>query len=253
MKFALLADIHSNREALEAVLAHANERGAERFLFLGDYVGYGADPEWVVGTIMDLVEKGAVAILGNHDAAVKTGGAAMDSPARTVIEWTRGQLGAEHRAYLAGLPLAWEEAGRLFLHSEAAAPRKWTYVTDAQDAVRSIRSTSCRVTFCGHVHKPAIYSMTEMWSSVSEMWKTTAFRPVAGVPVPLLPQRRWLAVIGSVGQPRDGDPSATYAIFDSDRKELTYYRVPYDFDATGEKIRAAGLPWMLAERLRKGQ
>jgi diadenosine tetraphosphatase ApaH/serine/threonine PP2A family protein phosphatase len=252
VKLALLADIHSNREALEAVLAHAREHGAERFLLLGDYVGYGADPEWVVGKIMDLVEKGAVAILGNHDAAVKTGGAGMDSPARTVIEWTRGQLGAEHRAFLAGLPLTWEEEGRLFLHSEAVAPQKWTYVTDAQDAGRSLRSTSCRVTFCAHVHKPAIFSMTDMMSAVWEMWKTTAFCPVAGVPVPLLPQRRWLAVIGSVGQPRDGDPSASYAILDSSRNELTYHRVPYDFDAAGEKIRAAGLPWMLADRLRKG-
>jgi predicted phosphodiesterase len=253
VKIALLADVHANREALEAVLAHAVEHGAEQFVFLGDYVGYGADPEWVVAAIMALVAKGAIAILGNHDAAVKTGGEAMESPARTVIEWTRGHLGAEHRAFLAGLPLSWEEEGRLFLHAEAVAPRRWGYVTDAQDAGRSIRATSCRVTFCGHVHKPAIYSMTEMWNNVSDMWRTNAFRPVAGVPVPLLPQRRWLAVIGSVGQPRDGNPAASYATLDSARGELTYYRVPYDFDAAGEKIRAAGLPWMLAERLRKGQ
>ena len=252
MKLALLADVHANREALEAVLGHARERGSDRFLFLGDYVGYGADPEWVVETLMEMVGNGAVAILGNHDAAVKTGGDAMESPARTVIEWTRGQLGAEQRAFLAALPLTWEEEGRLVLHAEAVAPRKWSYVADGQAAGRSIRSTSCRVTFCGHVHKPALYSMTEMWGSVSEMWKTTVFRPVAGIPVPLMPQRRWLAVIGSVGQPRDGDPSASYAILDSTRNELTHHRVPYDFDVTGEKIRAAGLPWMLAERLRKG-
>ena len=253
MKIALLADVHANREALEAVLGSARDRGAERHVFLGDYVGYGADPEWVVGTIMDLVAKGAVAILGNHDAAVKTGGDAMETPARTVIEWTRGQLGAEQRAFLAGLPLTWEEDGRLFLHAEAVAPRKWGYVSDGQEAGRSIRATSCRISFCGHVHKPAIYGMTEMWNSVSEMWKTTVFRPVPGAPVPLLPQRRWLAVIGSVGQPRDGDPSACYAILDTVRGELTYHRVPYDLETTGEKIRAAGLPWTLAERLRKGQ
>ena len=253
MRLALLADVHANKEALEAVLGHAREHGAERLVFLGDYVGYGADPEWVVTTIMELVAGGAVAILGNHDAAIKTGGEGMESPARTVIEWTRGQLGAPQRAFLAALPLTREDDGRLFLHAEAAAPRKWTYVTDSQAAGRSIRSTACRVTFCGHVHKPSLYSMTEMWGSVSEMWKTTSFRPVAGVPVPLMPQRRWLAVIGSVGQPRDGDPSASYAILDSARNELTYHRVPYDFDVTGQKIRAAGLPWMLAERLRKGQ
>jgi diadenosine tetraphosphatase ApaH/serine/threonine PP2A family protein phosphatase len=201
---------------------------------------------------MDLVAGGHVAILGNHDAAVRDRGDAMEAPARTVIEWTRGQLGAEHRSFLAGLPLTWEEDGRLFLHAEAAAPRKWGYVVEASDAGRSIRSTSCRVTFCGHVHKPAIYNMTEMWGSVSDMWKTTLFRPVPGGPVPLLPQRRWLAVIGSVGQPRDGDPSACYAILDTGKNELTYHRVPYDVEAAGEKIRNAGLPWMLADRLRKG-
>ena len=253
MKIALLADLHANREALEAVLAHARERGTEQHVFLGDYVGYGADPEWVVGTVMELVGKGAIAVLGNHDSAVKAGGDAMESPARTVIEWTRGQLGAEQRAFLAGLPLTWEEEGRLYLHAEAVAPRKWTYVSEAPDAGRSIRATSCRFTFSGHVHKPAIYNMTEMWTSVSEMWKTTTFRPVPGVPVPLMPQRRWMAVIGSVGQPRDGNPAACYATLDTARGELTYHRVPYDLDATGEKIRAAGLPWMLAERLRKGQ
>jgi diadenosine tetraphosphatase ApaH/serine/threonine PP2A family protein phosphatase len=252
LRIAFLSDLHANREALEAVLAHASDRGVQRHVFLGDYVGYGADPEWVVEKVMAMVAAGSVALLGNHDAAVRIGGEAMESPARTVIEWTRGQLGPDQRAFLANLPLTWEEEGRLYLHAEAVAPRKWSYISEAQDAGRSIRATSCRFTFCGHVHKPAIYSMTEIWNSMSEMWKTTAFRPVTGSPIPLLPQRRWLAVIGSVGQPRDGEPSASYSILDTARGELTYLRVPYDFDAAGAKIRDAGLPWTLADRLRKG-
>ena len=253
MKLALLADVHANREALEAVLAHAREQGVERFVFLGDLVGYGAAPEWVVGRVMELVAAGAVAVQGNHDAAVRDRSRTMEGAAQAVIDWTRGQLGQEQRAFLSGLPLAHEEDGRLFLHAEAAAPRSWTYVNDANDAGRSIRATSCRVTFCGHVHKPAIYSMSEMWSSVSEMWKMNSFRPVPGAPVPFLSQRRWLAVLGSVGQPRDGDPASSYAFFDTAKAEITYLRVPYDVEAAADKIRAVGLPWTLAERLRKGR
>ncbi len=254
MLIALMADVHANREALEACLAHASARRVERCIFLGDYVGYGADPEWVVETIMGHVAKGGVAVLGNHDAAVGERGDTLGAPAQAAMDWTRVQLGAEQRAFLAGLPLTHEEEGRLFVHAEASAPKRWTYVTDSNDASRSIRATTCRATFCGHVHNPAIYNMSEMWQNMSDMWKLTAgFRPVAGIGVPLLPQRRWLCVLGSVGQPRDGNPASCYAILDTTKNEITYNRVPYDIEATAAKIRAAGLPEALADRLRTGR
>jgi diadenosine tetraphosphatase ApaH/serine/threonine PP2A family protein phosphatase len=252
MLLALLADVHANREALEACLAHARGRGVERYAFLGDYVGYGADPEWVVGTIMEMVSAGALAVQGNHDAAVGGRAEALESSARTAIEWTRGQLGAPERAFLAALPMSLEDEGRLFVHGEASSPKSWTYVHNPEDARRSIRATSCRTTFCGHVHKPMLYSMSEMWDNVSEMWKLVPFRPVAGAPVPLAGHRRWLGVLGSVGQPRDGNPAASYAVLETSRSEITYFRVPYDVDTTAARIRAAGLPPVLAERLRKG-
>lgn len=253
MRIALMADVHANREALEACLAHAGGRGVERCIFLGDYVGYGADPEWVVGMVMEHVSRGGVALLGNHDAAVANQRETFEPPAQNAIEWTRGQLGREQRAFLANLRLTWEEDGRLFVHADAAAPQRWSYINQGPDASRSIRATSCRTTFVGHVHKPAIYSMSEMWSSTADMWKVVPFRPVPGVPVPLLPQRRWLAVLGSVGQPRDGHPAASYAIFDTGRREITYYRVPYDVDSAAARIRSAGLPEVLADRLRSGR
>ncbi len=254
MLIALMTDLHANREAVEACLAHAQARKAERCIFLGDYVGYGADPEWVVEKVMEHVAKGGVAVLGNHDFAVGEHGDTLGAPAQAAMDWTRVQLGAEQRAFLSALPATHEEEGRLFVHAEASAPKKWTYVKDSNDAARSIRGTTCRTTFCGHVHSGAIYNMSEMWQNMSDMWKLTAgFRPVPGVAVPLLPSRRWLAVLGSVGQPRDGNPAASYAILDTTRSEVTYHRVPYDVETAAAKVVAAGLPEALARRLREGR
>ena len=254
MRIAFMADIHANREALEACLAHAREQHADRLVFLGDYVNYGADPEWVVATLMDHVEKGGIALRGNHDAAVGERGGSMTSPAEVALEWTRNQLGSAHRAFLAGLPLTHTEDGLLCVHADASAPSKWSYVTDTEDAARSLRATTERLTLCGHVHKPALYNVPDGSgaSGTARVSKTTAFRPVAGIPVPLLPQRRWLAIVGSVGQPRDGNPAAAYALVDTARAEITTFRVAYDIDAAAEKIRAAGLPAMLADRLTWG-
>ena len=245
MRIALMADIHANREAFEACLGHARGLRPDRWVFLGDYVNYGADPEWVVGELMRFSEAGAVVLLGNHDAAVGRRGSSMTSPAELALEWTRVQLGPAEREFLAGLPLVREEDDIVFVHADPAAPSKWGYVTDVQDAGRGLRAAGGRVTICGHVHKPAVYSL-------SPAAKITAFRPVEGVPVPLLAQRRWLAVVGSVGQPRDGNPAAAYAMLDTATGELTTIRVPYDVDAAAGKIRAAGLPETLAERLKWG-
>jgi diadenosine tetraphosphatase ApaH/serine/threonine PP2A family protein phosphatase len=246
MLIALMADIHANREAFEACLWHARAHRAQQWIFLGDHVNYGADPEWVVETIMDYVSRGAIALLGNHDAAVADRRPTMGGPAEKAIEWTRVQLGATQRAFLAGLPLTFKQDDTLFVHADATAPRKWNYVADQYDAARSLKATRCRMTICGHVHKPATYN-------ISETGHLTAFRPITGAAVPLLRQRRWLAVLGSVGQPRDGNPAASYAILDTERNQITYFQVPYDIDAAAAKIREAGLPEMLAERLRWGE
>jgi diadenosine tetraphosphatase ApaH/serine/threonine PP2A family protein phosphatase len=254
MRVAFMADIHANREALEACLAHARAQRADRLVFLGDYVNYGADPESVVATLMEHVEKGGIALCGNHDAAVGERGGSMNSPAEVALEWTRNQLGPAHRAFLAGLPLTHAENGLLCVHADASAPSRWSYVTDTEDAARSLRATTERLTLCGHVHKPALYNVPESSGATgaARAARTTAFRPVAGIPVPLLPRRRWLAIVGSVGQPRDGNPAAAYALLDTARAEITTFRVAYDVDAAAGKIRAAGLPTILADRLKRG-
>ncbi|MBB5692944.1 metallophosphoesterase family protein [Muricoccus pecuniae] len=245
MLIALLADVHANREALEACLEHAREAGAERLVFLGDLVGYGADPEWVVETVMAEVARGAVAVRGNHDDAVRKGPGGMNGMAAAAIDWTRERLSPEAAGFLARLPLDWEEEGRLYVHADASDPEAWHYVTDADAALASLNATDAWATFCGHTHVPRLFGIT---AAV----KLTGFRPVPGVAVPLLRARKWVAVLGAVGQPRDGDPSACYGMLDTERSELTWHRVPYDAAAAAEKIREAGLPEVLALRLLRG-
>jgi diadenosine tetraphosphatase ApaH/serine/threonine PP2A family protein phosphatase len=243
---AVFADIHANRQAFAACLDFARTRGAERMILLGDFVGYGADPEWAVETVMGLVDGGAVAVQGNHDSAIGTATESMNAVAQAAIEWTRGRLSAAQRRFLADLPLTLREEDRLYVHSEASNPPRWRYVQNTTDAARSLVASEAHVTFCGHIHKPALYSM----SSTAKM---TSFIPTADVPVNLLGGRQWLAVLGSVGQPRDGNPAASFAMFDTRSQEITYCRVPYDVEAAALRIRENGLPHWLADRLMVGR
>ena len=144
------------------------------------------------------------------------------------------------------MPFELQEEDRLYVHSEASNPQRWHYVQTTLDAARSIEATQAQITFCGHIHQPTLYSR----SSAAKM---TSFVPRSGVGVQLLPGRRWLAVLGSVGQPRDGDPAASFAMFDTDTREITYCRVPYDVETAAERIRQNGLPFWLADRLLVGR
>jgi diadenosine tetraphosphatase ApaH/serine/threonine PP2A family protein phosphatase len=246
MRIALLTDIHANQPAFAACLARVRSDGADQIVLLGDYVGYGADPDWCVSTVMDLVAGGAVALLGNHDCAVNNPRVQMNTEANAAMQWTRSQLGQEQRKFLAELPLTHEDLGYLFVHADASRPGNWNYVMDAADAAKSLQATTIPVTFCGHVHRPALYSM-------STTGKLTAFTPTSDVPIHLLQGRQWLAVLGSVGQPRDGSPAASYAMLDTAKRELTYLRVPYDVETAAARIRAQGLPSWLADRLFVGR
>lgn len=246
MLIALFADIHANRQAFEACLAHAREQQVDRYAFLGDYVGYGADPEWVVEKVGEFVNQGAIAIVGNHDRAVSDPTLPMNRNAQIAIAWTRNQLGASARELLDRLPMTVEEGGRLYAHGDASAPSRFVYVVDSDVARHSIESTRAPVTIVGHVHMPAIYSL-------AQTGKLTLFQPVPGVSIPVLRQRRWLMVLGSVGQPRDGNPAASYSIFNTDTSEVTFLRVPYDIETAAARIREAGLPAPLADRLARGR
>ena len=243
---ALLTDIHSNREALEACLNHAQAHGARRYAFLGDYIGYGADPEWVIDTLIEYQARGAIAILGNHDAAaVSPYASRLHAAARQAIEWTIARLNTEQSEFLAKLPLMAEQDDCLYVHASAALPAEWEYVTGTAQAAKSMLATERRIVFSGHVHEPALYH-------ISATGNVSSFSPSCNSNIHLSTQRRWLAIPGSAGQPRDGNPAACYALFDDVNHELIFSRVPYDYESAAAKIRAAGLPEQFAARLERG-
>jgi diadenosine tetraphosphatase ApaH/serine/threonine PP2A family protein phosphatase len=246
MKIAVLSDIHGNLEALRACLAHAAREGADRHVFLGDMVGYGADPVACLGLLADHADKGALVVRGNHDQAALGGLCEnMNFVAREATYWTRSQLGQAERDFLASLPLTVHRDDLFFVHASADLPEQWNYITSASQAARCMAASPAAVTFAGHVHHLSLY-----FSAGSGVH---AFRPVPGVPIPLSEHRRWLAIAGSVGQPRDGNNAAAYVLYDQEKRMLTFFRVPYDHMTAARKIIAAGLPERLAWRLQRGE
>lgn len=246
MKTALITDLHANREAVEAVMDHARGQGAESWAFLGDFVGYGADPSWVVDLVREQVAAGAVAVQGNHDLATVLGpNPVMRQDARTVIEWTRAQLNATQLDFLATLPLSQQRGNQLFVHANAYAPASWDYVLHAGLALRSMLATPCHITVCGHMHQPRLFH-------AGTVGRAGEVVPKPGQRIALSADRQWLIIPGSAGQPRDGNPAAAYALLDDEAATLTYQRVSYDHDTAAGKVRAAGLPLHLAARLENG-
>jgi diadenosine tetraphosphatase ApaH/serine/threonine PP2A family protein phosphatase len=251
MKLALLSDLHANRRALHACLTHARQQGATRFAVLGDVVGYGAEPVEVVETVMQLAEQGALVVRGNHDTAAAQGAGGIGGTGEQLSTgWTQAQLGPRHRAFLAGLPLTATLDDALLVHADPHAPGRWQYLDRPALVGRALgaaqRSWGASKVFVGHVHQQQLYYRAADGHPM-------AFAPVPGVPVPLAAHRCWLAVVGSVGQPRDGDPRAMYALFDMTQARLSFHRIAYDHTATAAAIRAAGLPESFALRLERGR
>lgn len=247
MKLAVFSDLHANRQATEAVWAHALAEGFDRAVFLGDYVDYGADPAWMLEFLRQQIRQGAIAVRGNHDDAIGHGGEhAMGGHVMASLDWTRQQLSALDAAFLDNLPLTAVLENCLFAHANAHDPGHWGYLTGRTEALRSLHVSRQPFTFCGHMHQPCLYHL-------SPTGKAGDFVPTGGTSIQLSPMRRWLAIPGSVGQPRDGNPAACYLSFDTDKTQLTFHRVPYDVEAAARRILEAGLPPFMAERLREGR
>ena len=242
---ALLADVHANLEALNACLRHAGESGAGRYVFLGDLVGYGADPQAVVDIIARYASDGAVVVKGNHDEAVDKTASYMNDSLRRVIEWTREGLSADAKAFLSSRPLCVRDHPMCFVHASAAAPERWDYVDSPAAAQRSVDASGTAYTFSGHVHDQELYFR-------GARGRMNVLRPIPGRAMPVSAHRNWLALVGSVGQPRDGNPAAAYALFDAARERIAFHRVPYDHLAAARKIREAGLPLSVAYRVERG-
>jgi diadenosine tetraphosphatase ApaH/serine/threonine PP2A family protein phosphatase len=250
VKLALLSDLHANLRAFDACLAHARAAGATRFALLGDLVGYGPEPVQLLDRVMALAQDGAIVLRGNHDDAARQPPATRDTAEAVSSAWTHAQLGPAHLAFLAGLPLTATADDALLVHASAHQPQQWEYVDRPAMARRCLEAAEeqwgLHRVFCGHVHEQLLYYR-------GADGKPMAFSPVAGVPVPLAAHRSWLALVGSVGQPRDGDPRAMYALLDTAQARLGFHRIAYDHVGAAAAVRAAGLPEGFAQRLERGR
>lgn len=250
MKWALLTDLHANLQAFEACLAHARSQGADRFALLGDLVGYGGDPATVLDMVMNMADAGAIVLLGNHDEMAMRPPPGDKTIGAISAPWTHAQLNATQLDFLASLPLTWRGNGLFLAHASADAPERWHYLDNASSATACLNAAKewpeVRHLFFGHVHHQALYYRGRGKGLMR-------FAPTPGVAVPTPAHRHWLATVGSVGQPRDGDPRAMYALFDDSALALTFQRVAYDHQGAALAIRRAGLPDFFADRLELGR
>jgi predicted phosphodiesterase len=240
MRVAVLSDIHSNLVALDAVLAHAGP--VDAVWHLGDVVGYGPDPDAVVAR---LIEVGALGVRGNHDAAA-LGGPEIDwfnPEARAAAAWTRDTIDGTTRAWLSALPERHTIDRMMLVHGSPRDPIR-EYVSSAGIALENLAVLETTFGLHGHTHVPVAFCLGS-----DEGLRVVAPRSGGRLE---LDGTRALINPGSVGQPRDGDPDASYLILDPEAATVTWHRVPYDIPAVQEAIRAAGLPGRLADRLAFG-
>ena len=235
VRIAIISDIHSNLEALEAVFAAIDTRGADVVYCLGDLVGYGADAAACVDYVRARCHG---VVLGNHDAAVAAGSGDavswLPKPAQKAIRHNRDQLSDEQIEYLAGLPPMLEAHGCTFVHASPQTPGSWLRLDSFLTARAQFQHFTTNVCFIGHSHIPGVMS--------ERLGRTRIERG-----------NRYLINVGSVGQPRDGDPRACLAFFDTGAFSYELLRMEYDVKRTTAKILAAGLPRSLAKRLKVGQ
>ncbi len=247
MQIAIISDLHSNLEALTACRDHALARGAERFICLGDCVGYGADPAATLDVLKAL--PGIICVLGNNDQYVVAPGLA-DMPNENIrlsSDWTRGRLRPEHFDYLGSLPYLHVDGDATYVHASVNSPERWTYVLEASQARTCLRAAVTDVVFIGHVHIPCVFE------AAGSRGEVTRQLPAAGQALQLRTDRQYVVCVGSVGQPRDGDPRACYVLYNNDARSITFERVAYDQAAAARRIRESGLPVFFAERLESGR
>lgn len=245
MRYLILSDIHANLQALEAVLAHAGDDGFDAVLVLGDLVGYGGDPDAVIDRIQGL--EPAAVIRGNHDkvCAGLEPATLFNDAARASVEWTQRTLTAPHHEYLVALPQGPARITDDLEICHGAPFDEDFYIFDGADAGRAMDAASTRVCLYGHTHLPALFATAEDPAEAGDPAAPDAIRLPARGPA--------LINVGSVGQPRDGDPRAAYGLIDVEARLLKMRRVAYDVAGAQKRIREAGLPDWLAARLGAGQ
>ena len=236
MKIAFVSDVHGNLEALTTALAHIDEHGVDQLVCLGDIVGYGPNPNECVEIIRERCE---VVLMGNHDyAAIGLANIEyFNEFAKMSTHWTIKILKDENKQYLQSLPFSHQNDEMIMVHSSPTNPSHWYYVLSMPDALIEMQAFSQNLCFIGHSHVPLVFSDSSM---------------IREPLVQIEQNRKYIVNVGSVGQPRDGNPQLCYTLYDSDKKEIRYIRLDYDVQTTYAKIIEAGLPLYLAERLLKG-
>lgn len=243
MKYVIFSDIHSNLEAYEAVLEEIAREKPDACYCCGDIVGYGADPAACINRTRQI---NPYIVAGNHDwGSVGLADIAnFASNAKAAVLWTAGILGEEEKKYLKTLGLT-RRNGFLVVHGSPNRPEEFNYIfglNDAYPAFLKMQEDHCRICFIGHTHAPGIL-LEDMGHILFHPWPS----------VTLQSGKKYIINVGSVGQPRDGDPRASYCIYDTDSETVEIKRVGYDVKKAQDKMTKAGLPQFLAERLSLGK
>ncbi|MFH1269860.1 MAG: metallophosphoesterase family protein [Candidatus Omnitrophota bacterium] len=241
MRYGVFSDIHSNLEAFDAVIEAYRKEKIDRYLCIGDAVGYAANPNECVRKVKTLAK---VTVSGNHDwASVGLSSADYFNPfAKEAVSWTRRNLDEQGRNFLEGLPLVYKNGDLTLVHGTLDDPGDFNYMTDAIIAARTFELLETDICFVGHTHVAGTFIESE-----------NGIRYQEDSNIDIKEGSRYIINAGSVGQPRDGDPRAAYCIYDSDKKCVRIKRVSYDIQATRKKIISGGLPEFLGDRLLAGR
>jgi len=233
MRIAVISDIHSNLEALKRAQVEIEREKVDEIVCLGDIVGYGANPNECVDIVKSLTPH---VLLGNHDeAAIDLTRTEFFNPfARIAAEWTADNLTEDNKDYLAALPFTLERSGIMFVHASPLNPEEWNYVLTPSDAAENFGAIPSEVCFIGHSHVPEIFG--------EDPWVRNIVRG-----------EKFIVNVGSIGQPRDGNPKLSFGIFDTELWSYRNIRLDYDIELASFKIKKAGLPRNLADRLFVGK
>jgi diadenosine tetraphosphatase ApaH/serine/threonine PP2A family protein phosphatase len=236
MRIAILSDIHGNLEALNTAMDYIVDNDIDKVYCLGDIVGYGPNPNECVETIAEKCEK---VVIGNHDHAVLglTSTEYFNDFAKLSTYWTKNILTEENKEFLSSLEFTYSIDDILFVHATPSDPPMWHYILSEIDARHELSHFNEKICFIGHSHFPIVFYQ-DGFSRKSKLV--------------LNADQRYIVNVGSIGQPRDGNPKTCFCVYNDDTKEIEYIRLNYDLEKTREKIVRAGLPVFLADRLIKG-
>lgn len=240
MRYGIFSDVHSNLEALESVFSAFKEESIDTYLCIGDVVGYAADPCECIRMVKGNAD---VCITGNHDWASvdKFSTDYFNSLALAAIRWTRQRLGKDERVFLESLELAFVNKDLTLVHGTLDDPQEFNYLFDSDDAAKTFAALTTPVCFVGHTHVAGVF--------IKEKENILYGQPSH---VTIEDNNSYIVNVGSVGQPRDGNPDAAYCIYDTAKKEVAIKRVPYDRELVRKKIIEGGLPHKLGDRLLVG-